>query len=117
MEELLWFAITYIFIYFVFYILILNNKKSLEKYKTSKEVTYIVKKYHLNLDKINFKKFANTLFLLNDVIISLTISIVLSRTNNILLIILLSILILIPLILIGYCLIGKHYKRKEDQYV
>ena len=117
MKELLWFLVTFALLYLGFYVLILKNKKSLQKYKTSREVTYLVKRYHLNLDKIDFKKFASDLFLMNDFILSLTVSIIMNITANIFLIIILAVIIIVSLILIGYSLIGKHYKRKENEYV
>ena len=115
MKEFIWFIGTFLVIYLFQVILILTNKKSLEKYKTSREVTYLVTKYKFSLDNINFKALANQLFLVNSIIISFTMSIIVNVSENFLIMMLLSFGILTVLLLLSYHVIGKHYKRKEDK--
>ena len=68
---------------------------------------------HIDLEKINFKRFARKVILLNCFIIAITISICLVVSDNLILILFLAMGILIPLILGSYYFLGKHYKRKE----
>lgn len=113
MEEIIWFTITFILIYVGYVFLILKNKKALEKYKHSKEVSFLVRKYQLSLEKINFKNFANKIFLINSFLISFTISMIVNITDQLILMAFLALGILVPLIYLCYSFLGKSYQRKE----
>lgn len=113
MKEWIWFLLTFVILYLLYDFLILRNKKALEKYKTSKEILLIKTMTHIDLEKINFKRFAHKVILLNCFIIAITISICLVVSDNLILILFLAMGILIPLILGSYYFLGKHYKRKE----
>ena len=69
-----------------------------------------VKKYHLDFNKISFKKFINILSIINSFIMSLTIEIVFYIPNFILKFVV-AFVVLMALILICYTLLGKYIER------
>ena len=111
MKELILYLITFIFVYLIYLIFIVLRKKSIEKYSNSKEVKFLVNKYKLDIKKINMKKLANTIGLTNAFIISTTITIV-SFIENYILLLLAGLVILVPLILIMYTILGKSLEKK-----
>ena len=77
---------------------------------------YFVKKYQLDVDKINIKEFIYIISFTNSLIIALAF-LATFLVENFLLQLLLGLLVLIPLILISYSLIGKHLKRSvKNEY-
>ena len=114
MNYILTFIISFLVIYILYYLVIINRKKGLESFKKGKQLQFFIKAYNLNKNKINIKKFANTLSLANAFIIALTLTI-LELIENIFFKILTSIFILLPLMFIMYKLIGEAYKRKEGK--
>ena len=107
---LLWF-IFFIIVYLIYYILIINNKKKILKYRYSKEVSYLVTKYQLNVEKIGLKKLAHFIALTNAFIISTTVSIV-SYFDNIVIILIMSFVVLLLLIIISYAILGRILVKK-----
>ena len=86
------------------------KKKKKDKYKKTNQVMYFVRKYKLNVNKIDMKKFTNMLGLTNSLIIALAFSATF-LVENIFLQLLVGLLVLIPLILIFYSLIEKCLKK------
>ena len=64
--------------------------------------------------KLNYKKFANSLSLVNAFIIELTVTVV-ELFDALIWKLLVGFLVLIPLILICYYVLGKIYKKKEGK--
>lgn len=114
MEKLIWFLIVFIVIYFFYFIFIICRKKKLEKFKTSVEVQFMVKKFKLNLDKLNIKLLAHLIALSNALIISITFTIV-EFFDNIILKLMVAFVTLIFLILVIYSILGKILKKKEGK--
>ena len=103
--------ISFILIFIVYYILILRNEKTLEKFKKSTEILYLKKLYKIKINQHNLKSIAYKVVLANCLIISLTIYIV-SIVDNIALKIFVSMGVMIPLIIIIYHILGKTLKEK-----
>lgn len=82
------------------------------KFEKSREVAYLVKKYKLEIQKIDMKALANIIACANALVLSITVFFVL-WFENIILQIVISALIMISLILITYHAIGLYYKKKE----
>lgn len=114
MAELIYFVITFFLIYLLYYILIIRRKKSLEKFKKSTEVVYLERRYLLNVQKVDIKKLARTIAFSNSLLISLTVFLV-SVLDNIVTMVVVSALIMIPMILVTYHIIGTHFKKKEKR--
>ena len=112
MEHLLLFIFSFLLIYLLYLFIIVIRKKGLKKFKKSKQLDYFRVKFNLNVDKINFKSFANAFALTNAFIISFAFTIS-DFFNNLILKLLVGFLLLVPLMLILYNFLGKYYKKKE----
>ena len=113
MEELLHSFIVFIVVYLFYVIFVINKKNKLEKMKNNVSVVYLVKKYKLDLKKINMKIFAHTISLTNSFIIAITFFII-SFVDNYYLKLLVCIAVIFPVLYIMYMIIGKMYQRKGD---
>lgn len=114
MEFLLVFVFCFIVVYLVYYSVIVLRKKGLEAFKKGKQVLFFKNAYHLDLDKLNYKKFANSLSLVNAFIIALTVTVV-ELFDALIWKLLVGFVVLIPLILICYYVLGRIYKKKEGK--
>lgn len=73
---------------------------------------YFVNRYHLNINKINIRKFMQIISLTNSFIISVAFTGTF-LVDNLILSMLIGLLILIPLMLIIYDLIGNYFRKEE----
>ncbi|MBR3198569.1 MAG: hypothetical protein IKG27_00985 [Bacilli bacterium] len=111
MTYLYTFIFCFIIIYLFYFVIIINRKKGLETLKKGKQIEFFKKAYNLDFNKINIKKFANSLGLTNAFIMALTITII-EVFNNLIIKLLVGFVILIPLMLIMYKLLGLMYKKE-----
>jgi len=95
----------------MYFLLVIKNKKQLEKYRTSKEVLYLESKYSINIDKIPNKTLAKDLSLVNSLIVAITFA-VSELIDNMWLKLLVIFLVLMVLIFVSYHFVGKAYIRK-----
>lgn len=112
MESFLFSLIVFIVIYLLYVITVLNNKKKLSEFEKSGQGAFIIKKYELDIAKLNKKKFANALALTNSFILALTFFIT-DFISNYFFKLLVGFVIFIPMIILGYYLIGIYFKKKE----
>lgn len=111
-EFVLFFVICY-----VLYLVFIVFRKNANKFKVNKprvEEAYLMSKYNIDFKKFKkkeYRKFLHVISLTNSFILSLTLIIV-NIIKSMFLKILLSIVVLIPLILISYMIIGKYYQKK-----
>ena len=110
MEKLILFVIVFVILYLFYLLFVILRTNKLEKFLTSNYVKIITIKYKVNLNKINKKKFANTIVLTNSFIIALTLTIT-EFVQDFILKLLLALAVMILLIIIIYPIIGKHYRK------
>lgn len=101
--------VTLIF-YIMYFILIISNKKRLERYKNSKEIVYITTKFKFDINKINFKKLAHKVVIVNSISMGAA-GVVLTLIENYLLALLVTFIFLIAFIYLGYQLVGYYEHR------
>ncbi len=118
MEDLV-FSIVIFFVTYLFYLLfVIMNKKRIEKLKNGTYVTYLVNVYKLDLNRINIKVLGHIIALTNSFILA-SVLFIMSFIKPFILKLLISIIVLIPVQLLMYHIIGKMYeksgqtKRKE----
>ena len=58
---LLGFIISFLIVYLFYLLTVILQTKKYEKFKKSNQVLYFVKKYKIDINKINMKKFTNLL--------------------------------------------------------
>lgn len=112
MDYIICFIIAFIIIYLFYFLTVILQKKRYDKFKTSNQVMYFVNRYKLDVDKINIKKFINIISLSNSFIIAFSFACIIKIENSILML-LVGVLILMPLMLFIYHLIGKSFQKEE----
>ena len=112
MKYVIIFVVCFLLVYLLYLGTVIFNKKKLAKFSKSTQAMIFIKKYKITLDESNTKSFAHALALTNSFILALTLTMV-ELVNNFILKLLVAFLILLPLILILYGMIGKRFKKKE----
>ncbi len=108
------FVIVFVIMY-VYYLLFLIFNKKYKKFNSKKnrvEESYLIGKFNINMEKINYKRFLNINALSNSFIFGFSFAATQVTTNKIFLQILIGLIVMIPLIIIVYDLIGKYYVKK-----
>ena len=105
------FIISFLIVYLFYLFTVILQTKRYDKFKKSNQVMYFVKKYKIDVNKLNMKKFTNILGLANSLIISIAFTAT-YLVDNLILQLLIGLIILIPLIFIIYSLIGNYLKRE-----
>ena len=111
MQEIIFYILCFLLVYLIYLCFVVFRKKKLNKYRTSTEVRYLEYRYHINMENINLKKMANTMALANAFIISNTVTII-SFIDETLLKLAVGFVVLIPMILLVYHIVGKYYQKK-----
>lgn len=114
MEYLIYYLLAFIIIYLFYLFTVILQTKRYEKFKKSNQVMYFVNRYHINPDKLNMKRFTNLIGLVNAFIIA-TGFMATFITDSILLMIGIGIIVIVPLMLLCYHIIGKYYQKKEGK--
>jgi len=106
------FLVFYVILIALYYFFIKRKNKEYDPNKIPIEVKYLILKYKIDINKINYKKLITTICFISPLVISITLSVV-STISKLYLQILFSIILLIPLILISYHIVGKHYQKRK----
>lgn len=113
MKNLILFLVVFIFSY-LFYIIFVITRKKHKKFNPKKikvEENYLIMKYKIDMKKVNYKKFLFLIYFCNSVIIGLTV-VLIGIADRIFWQLLIAPVVLVPLILLSYSLIGKYYVKK-----
>lgn len=116
MGSLIYAVCTFIIIYMLYAILIIHRKNKLNNIYKSTEVVILNKVLRVDTNKIEAKKLARIVALINAFIISVTLELVLLVTNKTVLQMLLAFVILILLIIIIYPILGYFLRRKYGKF-
>ena len=119
MSELLLFLICFVIILIIYEIFVVlpmkRYKKGKRKSKMIKndpvEIRYLVFKYGLDLDKVNYNKLLRVVSLVSSFDMALVVSII-SLINGYMWQMLLALVLVIPIFLFSYSLVFKYYKKK-----
>jgi len=110
-KELILFVISFIVVFLLYQIFVVRKAKSKKKPKEPFEVTYLVSKYKLDLEKVNYKRLLRLISIVSSFDIALVVSIIVLLKNYILEIIVGFIATLV-IILFSYHLVYLIYKKK-----
>jgi len=113
MKYLIEFLIVFIFTY-LFYLLFVILKKKNKKFNSKKvkvEEGFLILKYNIDLKKVNYRKFLLFIYLCNSIIFGITL-VVIQIFDDLLIQLLFAPIVLFPLILFTYSMIGKYLKKK-----
>ncbi len=111
MKQALIFIFSFIIVYLIYLFTVILKAKKFNVYKVPIEVYYLIQKYKLDMEKINYRRFLNVIALVMAFNSSISITIV-SFIKSIILQIFLGLLILIPLTIIVFNLFGAYFKKK-----
>ena len=111
MEEFILFLMTFFVVYVIYQVFIIRKAKRRNSTKRPVEVTYLINKYRLDIKRLEYKKLLQCISIVSSLDISLLVSIVFIFDNFIYQI-LLVILLVIPVILLSYHIVGIYYIRK-----
>ena len=113
LSDLYWFIGTFVIIYlFYFFTYIVSKKKKYNKDKVPIELGYLIRKYRLDMSKINFKKIMNQIGIVSAFDIAFTATFMFIFVKNIYLSIILGAVMIVPLIIISFNILGNIYKKK-----
>lgn len=114
MDYVILFIVTFLVVYLLYLFTVILSKKKLNKFKTSNQVMFFIKKYQIKVDENNVKFLAHSIAIANALIISIAI-IAVELVSNFILKVLVAFIIIIPLILILYHLIGKIMLKRGNK--
>lgn len=112
MEILSWFTFDFVLIFTLYYILFIRKAK--RGVKTPSEVQYLINLYKLDTKKFSYKKFLVFVGLVTSFDTSLVATIV-TVVDGIVWQILFGFIIVIPVMVISFTILGKYYKNKETK--
>ena len=113
MKYLVFFILSFVLVYIFYLITVILQKNKLEKYKKSNQVKYFINRYKLDINKLDMKRFINIISLANSFIVSLAFTATL-LVENIYLGMLIGLIVLIPVMLFIYGLIGRDLRKREN---
>lgn len=108
------FIFSFLIVYLVYYLIVVRRDKGMEAFKKGKQVLFFKNAYNLDLKKLNYESFAKSLSFTNAFIVAFTVTII-EFIEGYVLKLLVGFVILIPLILVCYYILGKSYKKKEGK--
>lgn len=111
LDELILFVMTFLLVFIVYELFLVRKAKKDKRRKKPVEVNYLLGKYHLNIDKLNYKKLLNIISVVSAFDISLVVTIV-SLLNNFYLQLLVGFVLIMLLIIVSYDIVGRIYKKK-----
>ncbi len=111
MRHIVLFIMTYIFVFFIYQVFVVSKAKRRNSKKRPIEVNYLIKKYNIDIGKLNYKKLLMTISLVSSLDISVIVTVIL-LFDNYLLEIVIAFLMVIPVILISYSFVGKYYVKR-----
>lgn len=109
--NLLWFIGTFLVIY-LFYFFFQIFRKNYDAEKVPVELIYLIKKYRLDMNKIEYKKIMHMVGLISAFDIAFTSTFIFNFIKNIYIAILVGLVMLIPIIIITFGYIGRFYVKK-----
>lgn len=116
MNYLLTFVISFVVIYFTYYLIIISRKKGLERFKKGAQAEYFKKVYNLDFRKIDLKRFANSLSIVNSFVMSAVITVI-EVFDSLIIKMCVGFVLIIPLMLVCYKVLGQKYKKEGDKNV
>lgn len=115
METVIIFIASLLLVYLIYYILVIGNEAKVKKFMNSTESRYLKKVYKIHFQKFNQKWLAKRIIMANSFIISIT-ALIAYLAPNIIFMILLSFILLFPIILVSYHVLGKYLQYKEKKH-
>lgn|SRR5574344_1013383 len=114
MNRIILFISCFIIIFLIYLLTVIIQTKKMDKFKNSNQVKYFTHKYGLKFKHITMKEFSVLISLTNSLIMSITV-LVISYIPSFMWKLLFAFVLLVPLILIGYSILGTYISKKEGK--
>ena len=114
MEKLLVFVLSYIFILIIYELFIVNRAKRYRDDESKKkpiEVRFLINKYGIDINKIDYNQLLQVIALLSSFDIAL-IAAIMAMFDNIVTAILAGLVIVLPVTYFSFDYVGKRYRKK-----
>ena len=111
LEELILFILTFLLIFIIYELFLVRKAKKDKRRKKPIEVNYLIGKYNLDINKLNYRRLLNIISVVSAFDISLVVTIV-SLFNNFLFQLLVGFVLIMLLIIVSYDIVGRIYKKK-----
>lgn len=114
MEQVILFILTFVVVFLAYEIFIVNKAKKNYKNKDKKfpiEVKYLIKKYGIDIKKINYFQLLQVVAIVSSLDITIIVTIM-SLIDKFVFKILFVVVCIIPIILLSYSIVGKKYRKK-----
>ncbi len=115
LKFLIEFVVTFIIVFVFYYFALIRQHKKLDSKKVPTEVNLILRFHDIKLEKINYKLMLILIACVTSLIIALNITVIYKFTNSNLVIILVTVLVSLPIALVCYDMIGKHFEKQSKQ--
>ena len=111
LDQILVFILTFLFVFIIYEAFLIKKCKKDKRRKKPVEVTYLINKYKLDINKVNYKKLLNTISIISALDISLAVSII-SLLKDFYLQLAVGFVLIMALIVVSYDIVGKIYNNK-----
>lgn len=113
-EEIILFVLCYLLVFVVYQIFVVSKaKKNADKEdkKYPIEVSFLISKYHLDMEKVNYNQLLQLVALVSSFDISIIVSVVMIF-DSYMYQFLAAVILVIPVFLVSYYFVGLFYKKK-----
>ena len=114
MEYLIWFLIYFVAVFLLYYIFVVRRIGIDKESKKPSEVSYLINVYKLDIDKFSYRKFLTTIGLMMAFDLSIVATFI-PMIKEFIFQILFGFIIIIPVVVITFMIIGNYYKKKEKK--
>ena len=111
LDEVILFIMTFLLVFIIYELFLVRKSKKDKRRKKPVEVNYLIGKYNLDLDKLNYKRLLNIISAVSAFDISLVVTIV-SLLDSFYLQLLIGFVLIMLLIIVSYDIVGRIYKKK-----
>jgi len=106
------FILVYVIIYLIYLVLFYLKKRTLNPLKLSLEVSYLVNVHHIDISRINYKRYILMCSFLNSFIITFIYIVITKLIKGFIWQMIIGFVLLLLLLLISYEIIAIFYKKK-----
>ncbi len=111
LDELILFILAFLFVFLIYELFLVRKAKKDKRRKKPVEVNYLIGKYNLDIEKLNYKRLLNIISAVSAFDISLVVTIV-SLLKNFYIQLLVGFALIMILIIISYDIVARIYKKK-----
>lgn len=115
MEHIVYFSVTFLVVYMIYYFASIRKAKKNKK-KIPIEVQYLILSYGIDINKIQYRNFLNTIAIVGSFDVALVATIV-SLFKEVIWQLLFGFVFVVPVIIISFMLIGKYYQKVQNNII